>query len=129
MLGFALCFMAMWRVVMMAAVMTTVFILCGMGLEHVVVNVSSRSALAMEELPTVLWSVRTYFWNLEAMILFLTFGSVCNAYRVYRILYPKFVRGGRDAIQFYWWQTSHHGGCPAAGFKVAVILAALHEKR
>jgi hypothetical protein len=131
MLAFVLCLTTMWRVVLVASIAVALIHFGGWVAEHLIIDVTNRSGLsrATQLLPVALEEVRTMFFFYATLIYVVALGSICNAYRVYRILYPKFARGGRDAIAFYWWHTSHHGGCPAAGFRVAVVLALWHTKR
>ncbi|MHB1086628.1 MAG: hypothetical protein ACYCZ0_02660 [Minisyncoccota bacterium] len=92
------------------------------AVEYVAVAVTYQSGLAssISQLPTTREFIQVQLLAWEVAVLLVALGSIGNAYRYYLILYPRFVRGGRDAIALYMLRASHHKGCPAAGCKVAV---------
>lgn len=125
-----LCIIAMWRVVPAAIVIIVVSNLAAWAVEHVVSEITYRSGLlaAIGQLPSKLEFIQVQLLAWEVIVILVALGCIVNAYLYYLVLYPKFVRGGRDAIAFYAKRASHQGGCPLAGCKVAAALALLHAK-
>jgi hypothetical protein len=128
MYAFALCVAAMWRVIPATLVIILISNLGAWAVEYVAVAVTYQSGLAssIAQLPATRELIQVQLLAWEVVVLLVALGYIGNAYRYYLILYPKFVRGGRDAIALYMLRASHHKGCPAAGFKVAVVCA-LHR--
>lgn len=131
MYAFVLCAAAMWRVVPAAIVIILISNLTAWAVEHVAIAVTYQSDLAssIAQLPATRELIQVQLLTWEVAIALVALGHIGNAYRYYLILYPKFVRGGRDAIALYMLRASHHKGCAAAGFKVAAVCALHHAKQ
>jgi len=111
-----LCFVALWRIMLLALVMAFIYV-------YVPSAMFQGNHLAIELPPGTLITIRGFFLGCAFVILIAAALAGCNAYRVYLKLYPRFVRGGKDAVALYWFTTEHHNGCPEGGFRVAAFLA------
>lgn len=131
MYAFMLCIIAMWRVVPAAIVIIFVSNLGAWLVEYIAVGVTYQSGLttSIAQLPATREFIQVQLLAWEIIVVLVALGCIGNAYRYYLILYPKFARGGRDAIAFYAKRASHQGGCPLAGCKVAAALATLHAQQ
>ncbi|TSC62033.1 MAG: hypothetical protein Athens041674_582, partial [Parcubacteria group bacterium Athens0416_74] len=120
----------MWRVMPATLVIILISNLGAWAVEYVAVEVTYQSGLvsSIAQLPSTREFIQVQLLAWEVVVLLVALGSIGNAYRYYLILYPKFVRGGRDAIAMYAQRASHQGGCPYAGCKVAAGLSLLQTK-
>lgn len=125
MTAFILCIVASWRTVLLAIAVSVAFFVCERILEQIVIDASLGNEVRMSLLPDVLALTRMMLLGCVGVLFGTVLGAAISAYRVYRILYPKFIRGGPNAIALYWLTTKYHSGCPAAGFEVAAFLASM----
>jgi|SRR3989344_2010506 len=123
MVPFLLCFAALWNVALIALISVLFFLGVGQLIEWLLIAAAEGHPVRTALLPVLLEGNRELFHGIAIFLACVWPATALMAYRVFRILHPLFVRGGKDAVALYWMTTNYHQGCPAAGFRVAVILS------